>query len=243
MNQSTKEPSGTNFDPIHQPGVAFENPIDKSSYMYQNLIDRNYTSKPLEWISEAWKYYKLNPLFHLKWFSLAFALTLIPIAGFVMSIIFVYGIYIYVLRKIVEDHLKDYPSPKMGWEGFRFFYEFLGLFILQFLLVLAGMVVFILPGIYLFVATSFSCLIYIEYKEFGLTQWEAIKASIILISKQIIPNFCFFILLYLIYLAGLLCLLIGIFVAYPVICLAIMCAFRDIVGFKEDMENMNLVFE
>jgi len=126
------------------------------------------------------------------------------------------------------------PRLSDGWMGFRLFCPLLALFFIQALLFLAGFVALIIPGFYLCTAMSFALFIYLEYQSLGLTPWESIKLSIVLVNRKFCDIFGFLMLCYLIELAGVICVF-GVVVAYPVTSLAMMVAFRDIVGFRDEV--------
>ena len=98
---------------------------------------------------------------------------------------------------------------------------------MTFLLVLAGLVCFLLPGIYLAVAWAFTLMLIADQ---GLDFWPAMGLSRKVISKHWWKFLWFFIVLGVIELAGLLVCVVGIFVAAPIAMAALAYAYEDIFG-------------
>jgi len=94
------------------------------------------------------------------------------------------------------------------------------------LLMMAGFICLILPGIYLGVAYSFVNLVIIDQR-CGI--WEALEISRRAITKRWWTFFLFIIISIVIVLAGLCALLVGVFVAIPLIMGAMAYAYLDLV--------------
>jgi len=157
--------------------------------------------------------------------------SFIPYVGPVLGYLFAVGIF-QVNKNIVINHGQViYPSVKEGLKGFKWFCPLLGLFAIQYFICLAGYICLILPGLYLTFTTQFSLFIYLEYYHLGCTPWESIKLSIHVIHNQFALMLGFTFCIYLVNLAGLMCLLFGVLVTLPFTSLAMLCAFRDMIGF------------
>jgi predicted Ser/Thr protein kinase len=134
------------------------------------------------------------------------------------------GLWLYFLKKIRGRQV----NVGTAFSGFSV--AFVPLFLgglVTFLLVLAGLVCFLLPGIYLAVAWAFTLMLIADQ---GLDFWPAMGLSRKVISKHWWKFLWFLIVLGVIELAGYLMCLIGIFVAAPIAMAALAYAYEDIFG-------------
>jgi uncharacterized membrane protein len=81
------------------------------------------------------------------------------------------GMFLYVIKRAAAD-----PSASFGdlFGSFGRFLPILGLMLLEFVLIVVGLLLFVLPGIYLAVAYSFALPLLVE-KRMGI--WQAMEAS------------------------------------------------------------------
>ncbi|HKW28105.1 MAG TPA: protein kinase [Verrucomicrobiae bacterium] len=134
------------------------------------------------------------------------------------------GLWLYFLKKIRSG------KADVGTAFSGFAVAFVPLFLgglVTLLLVLAGLICLVLPGIYLAVAWAFTLMLIADK---GLDFWPAMELSRRVISKHWWKFLWFFIVLGLIELAGLSVCLIGIFVAAPIAMAALAYAYEDIFG-------------
>jgi len=134
------------------------------------------------------------------------------------------GLYLHFLKKIRGDP----TSIETVFSGFKnhFLHLFLGGFVMTALTAL-GFFCLILPGVYLFVSWIFALPLIIDRR---LDFWPAMELSRKTVSKHWLPFFGFIMVLALLNLAGLLALMIGLFIAAPVAVAALMYAYEDIFG-------------
>jgi len=134
------------------------------------------------------------------------------------------GLWLFFLKKIRGE------TVKVGTAFSGFTVAFVPLFLgglVKCLLILAGFICLLLPGIYLEVALAFTLMLIADK---GLDFWPAMGLSRKVVSKHWWKFLWFFILLAAIELAGLLACLIGIFVGAPVAMAALAYAYEDIFG-------------
>lgn len=98
------------------------------------------------------------------------------------------------------------------------------------LIVATGMVLLIIPGIYLLVSYLFATAFVVD---FGMEFWQAMETSRKIVSKHWFQVFGFLLLLVFINLLGLLALGIGLLVTIPVTSCATAVAYRSMVGEHE----------
>jgi len=133
------------------------------------------------------------------------------------------GFYIFIQRTEKNEH----PTFGLFFKGFDFF---LPLFLVSFIggiLTVIGLILLVIPGIYLAVAFSMGSLFVVFYK---LDFWQSLESSRKIVSKRWWSFLLFFIVLFAINVAGLLALGVGILITIPLTFAAIYAAYDDIVG-------------
>jgi tetratricopeptide (TPR) repeat protein/predicted Ser/Thr protein kinase len=132
------------------------------------------------------------------------------------------GLWLYFLKKIRGGQ----ATAGTAFSGFSV--AFAALFLgglVTFLLILAGLVCLLLPGIYFAVAWAFTLALVADK---GLDFWPAMRLSRQVISKHWWKFLWFFIVLGTMELAGYLACLVGIFIAAPIVWAALAYAYEDI---------------
>ncbi len=134
------------------------------------------------------------------------------------------GLFLYFLKKIRGEA----ASVETAFTGFRqpLPHLVLASFVVALLTVL-GFLCLILPGIYLLVAWKFTYPLIVDK---GLDFWTAMRVSRKVISKHWWKFFGLVIVCALINLAGLLALIVGIFITSPITIAALMYAYEDVIG-------------
>jgi hypothetical protein len=159
------------------------------------------------------------------------ATGMIPIlgyAGFALSGVFAGGLQYYYLKKI-----RGLPV-ELGDAFAGFSLAFVPLLIAGTLCLLfstLGILLLILPGIYLSVAYQFTYLLVLDRK---LGFWEAMEVSRRVITAQWWRMFGLILLAIPFVLAGFLCLIVGFFVALVLVYGAVVCAYEDLCNPKTD---------
>lgn len=211
-----------------------------SNAKIDSLIQNGYEFKMGEYISQGFEIFKKNPgIFILG------TLMLLAISGSVSYVnystnskgisiintlfqpVFIVGFY------IIADKIRHNEPVQFGdyFKAFTTTYgKILGTSLLSGLLVILGLILLIIPGIYLSIGYSFAVLI-VYFKNYSA--WEAMEASRKLVGKQWFSFFVFFILIILINVLGIICLGVGLLVSLPVSILSLYAAFDDIVGVRE----------
>ncbi len=149
--------------------------------------------------------------------SLAASAVTAPLyAGFI--------IVVFMLFKSQEVRFGDF------FKGFNYFLPLLLASLVMGILVTIGMVLLVLPGIYLLVSYMFVSMLIVDYH---MEFWQAMETSRQIVTKNWFPLFVFFLVLVVINLLGALALGIGLLVTMPLSVCAICVAYRDIVGLHE----------
>ncbi|MFN2429845.1 MAG: hypothetical protein ABR574_07515 [Cryomorphaceae bacterium] len=177
------------------------------------------------YISRGWDLFVKSPGLFILYTLIVLALsTFVPFAGLIIGAVLTAGFYIAARQLDTNRGLKleDF------FESFQFFLPLFLAGLISGILVAVGVVLLILPGIWLAVAVTFAYPLVVFSK---LEFWDSIVLSIQVVNRKWFHFFLFFIVLMLINLVGAMLLGIGLLVTIPVTYLAIYYCFKDIVGF------------
>lgn len=201
---------------------------------FDKLINEGYEVEPSKYLKEGWEIFKSRAgefivftviiaaaaaLFSKLNFigSLATTAVVPPLyAGFI--------IVVFMLFKGQEVRFSDF------FKGFNYFLPLVLASIVMSILIALGMILLILPGIYLMVSYMFVSLLIVDYH---MEFWQAMETSRRIVTKNWFPLFVFALLLAVINMLGTLALGIGLLVTIPVSVCAVCVAYRDIVGLHE----------
>jgi hypothetical protein len=209
-----------------------------------NIGDRDYDFKLGQYLGRGWEIFKANALpfigftiltgiiFAVLSFILPYPLgTGNPEAGQaggnivanILSPLFTAGFYIVALQ-IARGRPTSFSD---FFRGFNRALPVLLLAIVSGILILVGMVLLVLPGIYLAIAYMFSLPLLLDK---NLDFWPAMETSRRVITKKWFWFFLFAIVLLLLNVVGVLLLGVGILVTAPWTVCSITAAYEDIVG-------------
>ncbi|HYW95024.1 MAG TPA: hypothetical protein VE870_05510 [Bacteroidales bacterium] len=150
-------------------------------------------------------------------------LVMMPMGGFIISGPLAAGFFIVA-------HMIERGRPVVlenFFDGFHYFLQLFLLTIVTSFLIAVGTMLFILPGIYLSVAYTFSTLFVIFGK---MDFWIAMETSRKLIGREWLSFFGLIVVLVLINILGALAFGIGLLFTIPVTSCALYAAFDDVVG-------------
>ncbi len=185
------------------------------------LSDKGYRLKTEAYLRRGFDIFRARPDLFILYTILY--LALIPMGGFIISGPLIAG-YFLVARAVEKKrpvHLENF------FDGFQFFLTLFLVTVVTYVIVLAGLIFFIIPGIYLAVAYSFSIFFVIFGK---MDFWDAMESSRKLIGREWFGFFGFILVLLFVNLLGVLAFGIGILFTMPVTACALYAAFDDIVG-------------
>jgi hypothetical protein len=208
-------------------------PFDQS--IKERLFQREYTVDIKAWISEAWDIYKKNYAVFILWTLINFAVSWIPYVG-----IFAMTMMTYCLIAAVNDSLRpsrtvlNFKNFGHLFESLRYTLHMLILTILVNLIVAAGFIALIVPGFYFLIVLAYTVNVYLEYRTLGLQLTEAIWVSGKVLHKRFCGIFGYFIVCFLLMLAGALALGVGLLITYPLVYISMSVAFREIFSFREN---------
>ncbi|MDX2239525.1 MAG: hypothetical protein NW224_02470 [Leptolyngbyaceae cyanobacterium bins.302] len=205
----------------------------------QSIVDRNYNLDIGEYFNRGWELFKQYALpfvgFLLLVLIIGGVLSRLPyplglnedrqggIVNSIISPILTAGFY------IVAFKLAKGQSASFG-DFFRGFNNFLPIFLVNLvgsLLIALGLILLIIPGIYLAVAYFFATTLVIE-KRFDF--WTALETSRKLVTKRWFSFLGFGLLLFLLNLGGALLFVVGLLITVPLTFCIIVAAYEDIIG-------------
>lgn len=216
-----------------------------------------YSVDSSNWVSQGWNFFTKNAGSMLGYaflvIGISIVLQLIPIIGplaqgFVVAPALAFGFYLYAYQYDRQGRA-DFNT---FFDGFQHLGKLVPIILLQAVVIFALLIPFgammyfsidmmdggpspmmalaILPFIALVIYISISWIFaYPLAVFFNLGAWEAMEASRKIISQNFWAWFGFSIIMALVGMAGMLALVIGLLVAYPVILYAQYAAFRDTV--------------
>ncbi|APB33030.1 hypothetical protein GlitD10_0716 [Gloeomargarita lithophora Alchichica-D10] len=195
------------------------------------LLTNGYQVKIGEYISRGWELLQPKIGIFIGYVAVLFGVNLvlafIPIVGsigsFVVSPPLNAGLFIVAYKHLLGEPVEfgDF------FKGFDKFSVFFLAALVSGLLTMLGIIVCIVPGIYLGVAYSFVQLLIIDQ---NLEFWPAMELSRQLITKNFFPMFGFILLLGLINFGGVLVCGLGLLVTLPLTYCAMAIAYMDIMN-------------
>lgn len=200
----------------------------------QTVISEGYQVKIGEYLDEGWKICKQKlGLFVI--FAIIVLIIMIPLRlniidprirlpiRLLISSPLTAGFYIAALQVVKKK------STTLGdfFKGFKYFLPLVSARSFMTLLGALGMILLIIPGIYLLVSYFFTILLILDRK---MNFWQAMETSRKIVTKRWFSVFGFIIVLLLINLGGMLLLGIGMLVTGPLSACAMVAAYDDIIG-------------
>jgi uncharacterized membrane protein len=181
------------------------------------------TAQTGRWISEGWRMVTADIGFFLL-VALIFAVvgSAVPL---ILQGPMLAGFHLICAKKLFNRK----PELADLFKGFNYFVPALVASILIGLLVSVGFMLCIIPGLVLVAMFQFTYLFIVDKR---MDFWPAMQASHAVIKNDYAGFTIFVTVLGLIHLAGILCCIVGVFVAMPVAIAATTVAYKEIVGFE-----------
>jgi hypothetical protein len=157
----------------------------------------------------------------------SFGLSLIPVVGFVSFFIdpVLFGGVAYTFTRRIRGEV---PSAGDAFSGFNLAFLQLGLGgVVSLLLVCVGLLLCVLPGVYLAIGYAFALPLVIDKK---YDFWTAMEVSRRVVHRQWWTMFGLALVLFLLNVVGVLACLIGMIVTAPISLAAMMYAYEDVFG-------------
>ena len=135
------------------------------------------------------------------------------------------GLIILGMRASVDSPI----TATMIFDHFRYALRLVGTLILMYLLILIGLVLLVLPGIYLIIAYSMALQLVVEK---DMSPWQAMETSRKVVSKKWFTMFGFYIVALVITLVSALLLFIPLFWTLPMMIIASGLIYRNMFGLE-----------
>jgi hypothetical protein len=220
--------------------------LDKKLQKVETLIETGYRVEIMRYVEEAFEIFKQAPGLFILFASIHLGITvlcrlLFPYAGGLVALLITSPMqigYYEAARKIRrEEELSfgDFFTPYYRFGGI------LGLHLCIMIFVIIGLVLLVIPGIYLAVGFTLApCFFwFLPRPQLGGVNniIESIEISRRLVTKEWFSFFAFGLIIGLMVLVGLLLLGVGLLVAVPVGYIAVYLCYEDLVGTEDEMED------
>lgn len=207
----------------------------------QELTINGYEFKLGDYISEGYEIFKREGWLFAGFCMVAGLITMIasfiPLAGGILQIVIAAIVnlgYYHVAHKIRKGETVEFND---FFQPFKAFGDIAGVAIVVGLLSVVGVLLLIIPGIYLAIAWTFAAPIVFFFKT---PMWESMEASRKVITKRWWWFFLFGICLAFINILGAMCLVVGLFITIPLTHLAFYAAFNDIFKPEQEISNKQI---
>jgi hypothetical protein len=187
-----------------------------------------------DYFRTGWEVFKKFPVGFIGYFIIAIVIPFvlkrfIPIIGplitFVIAVPLNAGFFV-VSAKLLKNQVPEFAD---FFSGFKLFPQLALLGIVSSIIILLGFICLIIPGIYLVVSYVFAIMLVLDR---GLTFWPAMETSRRSVQTGWFKIFGLLLLLFLLNIAGILALGVGLLVTAPLSHCIIAVAYDDIFGIK-----------
>lgn len=199
------------------------------------LTDIDYAVKRQEYLSRGWELFKENAGGFIGFSALIlfinFALHFVPMLGFlVQAAVYapLFGGFYIVAFKMIKRQKVEFPD---FFKGFNYFLPLLLGGLLTGFFTMVGLLLLLVPGIYLAVSYVFTLLIIVDR---GVDFWQAMEISRKIAGRNWLGLFLFLTVLFLINVGGALLFGVGLLVTIPFTLCAVAVAYDDIIGIETD---------
>lgn len=196
----------------------------------QRIIDSGVDFSIGAILTKAWEMFKSRALFHIGFMVLIGAVQ----AGFTFYLedfSFIYSIFLapplvcgyYLVAN--RQSQREYIDFQGYFDGFKYWWNLISTNLISSIFIILGLILLILPGIYLAVGYMFSLLFVIFG---GFDFWTSMELSRKLVHTNWWKFFLFIMVLILLNVLGFICLIVGLFVTIPMTYLAMYILFEEL---------------
>lgn len=210
-----------------------------------NLLESDYELKIGQYLNEGFQLYKKNiggfigiTFLIFVLYGASFTLSqeneivgLFASLAFNICLYLIMAGYIIVVKKVRNNEPYEFRDFFAGFKG-DIAGQVIAITLISSMIIALGMVLCLLPGIYLAIAYTFGIYIMLFFK---IDFWESLEYSRKIVSKKWFSFFGFLLLLGLLNILGLIFLGIGLFVTMPWAMCALYLAFEDV--FKPGLDS------
>ncbi len=214
------------------PGAPFDTGRKLDPGELDSLRSREYAVRPGAFLRRGWELFRENPGGYAGFTALAAllqaALSQVPVVGWAVSLAagpLWAGLFVVACLGIRRRR----TSFGDFFRGFRYFLPLLLASLLTTIFVAAGLLLLLVPGIYLAVSYVFVMPLIVDRR---MDFWQALEASRKVATKRWFRLFGFLLLVLLVNLAGALAALVGLLVSVPVSFGAVAALYDEAVGIE-----------
>ncbi|NTW70253.1 MAG: hypothetical protein HGB23_10490 [Chlorobiaceae bacterium] len=211
--------------------AAFDFGVKVDPALFDRQINDGYEINGSDYIRKGWEMFRQNIGEFIGFTLILFAISAVSSAGsgggsFIFSSLLAplyigFGLAAFKRMNGTEIQFSDF------FGGFRYFLPLFLASLAMGILVAVGLVLLVLPGIYLAVGYTFAMFLIVDYR---MEFWQAMETSRKIVTREWWPIFWFACLLALLNLGGALALGVGLLVTIPVSSCAVAIAYKEIVG-------------
>ena len=216
--------------------------IQDDNIRINKKIENGYSFQLEKYFSEGWKIFRKEPgpfiLYGLAAGLILVALDFLPeilseIVSYLVTPPLTAGLFIGARNLDKEGNLQFN-------DFFKGFDHIIQLFLVTFItgiLTAVGIIFLVLPGIWFVIAASLAIPLILFA---GMDFWESIKTSIKIVNMKWFHFFVLLILLGIFNVVGVLFLVVGVLITFPVSYCVLYVLYKDVIGFSSGDEAMNL---
>ncbi len=186
-----------------------------------------------DYFKAGWELFKKYPAGFIGFFIITMAVSIVaqmvPVIGVLIGIVLVSPLnagFFVVGAKLLQNQAHQFAD---FFSGFKFFLQLALLGVVSGILIGIGLILLIVPGIYLIVSYLFALMFVVDR---GLDFWPAMETSRRSVQPRWFAFFTLFLLLLLLNLGGFLLLVVGLLVTVPLTYCILTVAYADIFGLK-----------
>ncbi|SFT95788.1 hypothetical protein SAMN04489724_2964 [Algoriphagus locisalis] len=205
----------------------------------QRIIDSGVDFEIKDILEKAWEMFKSRALFHVG-FIVIVALIQYGFSAYLEDFTFLYtiflapalvcGFYLVANRQSQKENI-DFQN---FFDGFKYWWDLVVTNLISSILIVFGIILLIVPGVYLLVGYMFSLLFVIFG---GFDFWTSMELSRKLVHSNWLKFFLFLLALLGVNILGLLFFIVGIVVTIPISYLAIYILFEELTIDAIDEES------
>lgn len=211
----------------------------------QEKINNGYSIDISSIVGEAWRIFKLDPGkfigFTVVVFAINVALGLIPLVGSIVSMLITPALtvgYIHVSRQLDLGHQVKFEE---FFRGFDKFGELFLVYLVAVIFIFLGMLLLVIPGIYLAVCYTplMFALVWYHYDGSVMNTLETMRK---LVTKKWWSFLALGFVSALIIILGVIALGVGLLIALPVVNIIYYTLYKEVIGFEtEDNRDNHLI--
>ncbi|WP_339700792.1 hypothetical protein [Algoriphagus aquimarinus] len=196
----------------------------------QRIIDSGVDFNIKEILTKAWEMFKSRALFHVGYMVLIGAIQA-AFTVYLADFTFLYSIFLapplvcgfYLVAN--RQSQKEYIVFQNYFDGFKYWWNLISTNLISSILIVGGIILLIIPGIYLLIGYMF-CLLFVIFGGFDF--WTSMELSRRLVHTNWVKFFLFGLALLALNLVGFLCLIVGLFITIPMTYLAVYILFEEL---------------